>query len=57
LEPSLQVRRWTWSVGGITMYFDMTQYGNGLGLVMFGWVAGVAVGIAIDTVKKVSGLG
>ena len=39
------------------MYFDMTQYGNGLGLVMFGWVAGVAVGIAIDTVKKVSGLG
>lgn len=38
------------------MTFDMSAYGNGLGLVMCGWVAGMVVGIAISTIKKVTGV-
>ena len=36
------------------MYFDVTAYGYGVGLVMAGWVFGMVASIVFHTIRGVS---
>jgi hypothetical protein len=38
------------------MYFDPTLYGYGLGLVMLGWIAGMAMGFVFKLFRSVDRL-
>lgn len=37
-----------------SMYFDITWFGSGLGLVMVGYVSGMAVGIVYSLIRRIS---
>lgn len=38
------------------MIFDLTYFGYGVGLVMFGWVLGFVVGIVISAISKLDNI-
>ncbi len=38
------------------MSFDTTFFGNGVAVVMMGWIIGMAVGIAFSVISKIASL-